>query len=121
MAAGSTTARWRASGRASRSPQSASPTTGSGSTPFPISTMTNGSTGCSPPQDRSGASPMRLLFLGDVVGRSGRQAVVAKLPGLRARYKLDFVAVNAENAAGGFGITEAILNDLIHAGADVVP
>jgi 2',3'-cyclic-nucleotide 2'-phosphodiesterase len=63
---------------------------------------------------------MRLLFLGDVVGRSGRQAVVAKLPGLRARYKLDFVAVNAENAAGGFGITEAILNDLIDAGADVV-
>ena len=63
---------------------------------------------------------MRLLFLGDVVGRSGRQAVVAKLPELRARYKLDFVAVNGENAAGGFGITESIVNDLIDAGADVV-
>jgi metallophosphoesterase (TIGR00282 family) len=63
---------------------------------------------------------MRLLFLGDIVGRTGRQAVIARLPELRARYKLDFVAVNAENAAGGFGITEAIHTDLIDAGADVV-
>jgi 2',3'-cyclic-nucleotide 2'-phosphodiesterase len=63
---------------------------------------------------------MRLLFLGDVVGRSGRQAVLAQLPGLRRRYQLDFVAVNAENAAGGFGITESILGDLLDAGADVV-
>jgi metallophosphoesterase (TIGR00282 family) len=63
---------------------------------------------------------MRLLFLGDVVGRSGRQAVLAQLPGLRQRYKLDFVAVNAENAAGGFGITESILGDLLDAGADAV-
>jgi metallophosphoesterase (TIGR00282 family) len=63
---------------------------------------------------------MRLLFLGDVVGRSGRQAVVAQLPRLRARYKLDFVAINGENAAGGFGITESILTELLDAGADVV-
>jgi metallophosphoesterase (TIGR00282 family) len=63
---------------------------------------------------------MRLLFLGDVVGRTGRQAVISRLPELRARYRLDFVAVNAENAAGGFGITEAILADLLDAGADVV-
>ena len=63
---------------------------------------------------------MRLLFLGDVVGRSGRQAVLEALPGLRARYELDFVAINGENAAGGFGITEAILEDLLGAGADVV-
>jgi len=63
---------------------------------------------------------MRLLFLGDVVGRPGRQAVTSRLPELRQRYKLDFVAVNAENAAGGFGITEAICNELIDAGADVV-
>src|SRR5262245_24816387 len=63
---------------------------------------------------------MRLLFLGDVVGRAGRQAVVRQLPQLRKRYKLDFVAVNGENAAGGFGITEAICNDLLDAGADVV-
>jgi metallophosphoesterase (TIGR00282 family) len=63
---------------------------------------------------------MRLLFLGDVVGRSGRQAVLAQLPGLRRRYQLDFVAVNAEDAAGGFGITESILGDLLDAGADAV-
>ena len=63
---------------------------------------------------------MRLLFLGDVVGRSGRNAVIAQLPHLRARYKLDFVAVNGENAAGGFGITEPILEELLGAGADVV-
>jgi 2',3'-cyclic-nucleotide 2'-phosphodiesterase len=63
---------------------------------------------------------MRLLFLGDVVGRAGRQAVVEQLPKLRTRYKLDFVAVNGENAAGGFGITEAILEELLAAGADVV-
>jgi metallophosphoesterase (TIGR00282 family) len=63
---------------------------------------------------------MRLLFLGDVVGRSGRRAVLEELPRLRKRYKLDFVAINGENAAGGFGITEAILEELLDAGADVV-
>jgi metallophosphoesterase (TIGR00282 family) len=63
---------------------------------------------------------VRLLFLGDVVGRSGRNAVAATLPGLRERMKLDFVVVNGENAAGGFGITEPILLDLLDAGADVV-
>lgn len=63
---------------------------------------------------------MRFLFLGDVVGRSGRKAVIEQLPGLRRRYRLDFVVVNGENAAGGFGITEAVLQDLLDAGADVV-
>ncbi len=63
---------------------------------------------------------MRLLFLGDVVGRSGRQAVLQGLPKLRARYKLDFVVVNGENSAGGFGITEAIFEELRGAGADAV-
>jgi metallophosphoesterase (TIGR00282 family) len=63
---------------------------------------------------------MRLLFLGDVVGRAGRKAVVEGLPKLIARYKLDFVVVNGENAAGGFGITEALLRDLLDAGADAV-
>ncbi len=63
---------------------------------------------------------MRMLFLGDVVGRSGRTAVMEQLPGLRERYALDFVVVNGENAAGGFGITEPILNELLDAGADVV-
>jgi metallophosphoesterase (TIGR00282 family) len=63
---------------------------------------------------------MRILFLGDVVGRSGRAAVIERLPALRERYALDFVVVNGENAAGGFGITEPILIELFDAGADVV-
>ncbi|HEY7670071.1 MAG TPA: TIGR00282 family metallophosphoesterase [Hyphomicrobium sp.] len=63
---------------------------------------------------------MRLLVLGDIVGRSGRQAVIEALPGLKRRYALDFVVINGENAAGGFGITEAILEELIEAGADAV-
>lgn len=63
---------------------------------------------------------MRLLFIGDVVGRSGRKAVVEAIPVLRERYNLDFVIVNGENAAGGFGITESITEDLIDAGADAV-
>jgi len=63
---------------------------------------------------------MRLLFLGDVVGRSGRTAVCEALPGLIKQQALDFVVINGENSAGGFGITEAILQDLIDAGADCV-
>ncbi|MEL6325251.1 MAG: TIGR00282 family metallophosphoesterase [Pseudomonadota bacterium] len=61
---------------------------------------------------------MRLAFFGDVVGRPGRAAVVEHLPGLKARLGLDFVVVNAENAAGGFGLTEAIADELFAAGAD---
>lgn len=63
---------------------------------------------------------MRFLFLGDIVGRSGRNAVLERLPKLRADLKLDFVVINGENAAGGFGITEQIVEDLIDAGADVI-
>jgi hypothetical protein len=63
---------------------------------------------------------MRLLFLGDVVGRSGREALLERLPGLIADRRLDFVIVNGENAAGGFGITEAIHTAIVDAGADVV-
>jgi len=63
---------------------------------------------------------MRILFVGDVVGRSGRAIVVERLPGLIRDWKLDLVVVNGENAAGGFGITEVIYNDLIDAGADAV-
>ena len=63
---------------------------------------------------------MRLLFLGDMVGRSGRTAVVERLPGLIADFRLDFVIVNGENAAGGFGVTEAILQETLDAGCDVM-
>lgn len=63
---------------------------------------------------------MRILFVGDVVGRSGRAAVTEILPGLIRDWKLDLVVVNGENSAGGFGITEVIYQELLDAGADVV-
>jgi len=63
---------------------------------------------------------MRLLILGDVVGRSGRELVLRELPKLRERYDIDFAVVNGENSAGGFGISEGIFNQLRDAGADVV-
>ena len=55
---------------------------------------------------------MRLLFLGDVVGRHGRSALCEQLPALRERLAADFVIVNGENSAGGFGITEQIFHNL---------
>ena len=61
---------------------------------------------------------MRLAFFGDVVGKSGRDGLSDHLPGLRRDLKLDFVVVNAENAAGGFGITENTARELFMAGAD---
>ncbi len=63
---------------------------------------------------------MRILFIGDIVGRSGRAIVLERLPGLVRDWKLDFVAINGENAAGGFGITEAIYQELVDAGADAI-
>jgi 2',3'-cyclic-nucleotide 2'-phosphodiesterase len=63
---------------------------------------------------------MRILFIGDVVGRSGRAILLERLGGLVADWKLDFVVVNGENAAGGFGITEAIYQEFVDAGADVI-
>ncbi len=63
---------------------------------------------------------MRLIFLGDVVGKSGREAVYQELPLLRERYKPDLVVVNGENAAHGFGISEDIYLKLLAVGADVV-
>ena len=63
---------------------------------------------------------MRILFLGDIVGRPGRKAFVDQVPHLRERWKLDCLVVNAENSAGGFGITEIIYNELIDAGADAI-
>ena len=63
---------------------------------------------------------MRILFIGDIVGRTGRAVVLEHMPRLIADWKLDLVVVNGENAAGGFGITEAIYNELIEAGADAI-
>lgn len=63
---------------------------------------------------------MRILFVGDVVGRAGRTAISEYLPGMIRDWALDLVIVNGENAAGGFGITEAIYQELIDAGADAI-
>ena len=63
---------------------------------------------------------LTILFLGDIVGQSGRAAVIARLPDLKAKYALDFVIVNGENAAGGRGITGKITIDLLRAGVSVI-
>ena len=61
---------------------------------------------------------MRLAFFGDVIGRAGREALAVHLPALRRRLGLEFVVVNAENAAAGFGITAKTAEELFEAGAD---
>ena len=61
---------------------------------------------------------MRILFLGDVMGRAGRAAVVEHLPGLRRDWRLDFVVVNGENATGGMGLSGDHARALLAAGAD---
>ena len=63
---------------------------------------------------------MRLLFCGDIVGRPGRNVVVEHMPRLRRDLALDFVVVNGENAAHGFGITDTICAELYAAGVDIV-
>jgi 2',3'-cyclic-nucleotide 2'-phosphodiesterase len=63
---------------------------------------------------------MRLLFCGDLVGRAGRVALIEILPRLRQALSLDFVVVNGENAAGGFGITEQICQQLYSVGVDAI-
>ncbi|MPZ56706.1 MAG: TIGR00282 family metallophosphoesterase [Rhizobiales bacterium] len=63
---------------------------------------------------------MRILFVGDIVGRSGRKVVLERLPGLIADWKLDCVIANGENAAGGFGITEVIYCAVVDAGVDAI-
>ncbi len=63
---------------------------------------------------------VRILFVGDVVGSAGRRTLLAVLPRLRERTRIDFVVVNAENAAGGHGITSKIARELFAAGVDVI-
>lgn len=63
---------------------------------------------------------MRLLFLGDIVGRAGRDALTSQLPGLRERLSLDLVVVNGENASHGFGLAPDMARAFLAAGADVV-
>ena len=63
---------------------------------------------------------MKLLFCGDIVGRPGREVVLREVPQLRRQFGLDFVIANGENAAGGFGITRKICDELFAAGVDVI-
>lgn len=60
---------------------------------------------------------MKILFLGDIVGRSGREGVAAHLPALRAKYAPDAIVINAENAASGYGLTLKIAEELFALGA----
>jgi metallophosphoesterase (TIGR00282 family) len=63
---------------------------------------------------------MRILFIGDIIGRPGREVLEIELPRLIDRLSLDFVIANGENAAGGFGITRAIANDFFALGVDCI-
>ncbi|MCH2037299.1 MAG: TIGR00282 family metallophosphoesterase [Rickettsiales bacterium] len=63
---------------------------------------------------------MKLLFLGDVVGKSGRNVVREQLPPLRTQLKPDFVIINGENASGGNGINQRDCNLLLESGADII-
>ncbi|MDA8253300.1 MAG: YmdB family metallophosphoesterase, partial [Rhodospirillales bacterium] len=63
---------------------------------------------------------MHILFLGDVVGRTGRDAVIAALPRLRSALRADLVVVNAENASHGFGLAPEMARALFDAGADAI-
>ncbi len=63
---------------------------------------------------------MHILFLGDIIGKPGRDVVAAELAGLRTRLKLDLVIANGENAAGGFGLTRAIAQEFFALGIDVI-
>lgn len=63
---------------------------------------------------------MRILFISDIFGRPGREALISRLPDLQENYQPDFVVANAENAAAGAGITSKICRKLLEAGVDVI-
>ena len=63
---------------------------------------------------------MRVLICGDIVGKAGRNAIRRELPSLKKKKKLDFVLVNGENAANGFGITKKICEEFYSIGVDVI-
>lgn len=63
---------------------------------------------------------MRVIAIGDIVGRPGRKAIERLLPGLRAEYQPDLIIANAENAAGGNGLTREVADELLRAGIDVL-
>ena len=63
---------------------------------------------------------IKLLFIGDIIGRPGRQAVASLLPGLKSEHAFDLVIANGENAAGGFGLTPKVADEIFGLGVDVI-
>ena len=64
---------------------------------------------------------MRILFIGDIMGRPGREAAAAEIPKLREECGgFDFIIANGENSAGGFGLTEKVMKELFAAGVDIL-
>jgi len=63
---------------------------------------------------------MKILMVGDIVGKPGRKILRRVLPELKRELELDFVVVNGENAAAGFGTTEATASEIFDAGANVI-
>lgn len=63
---------------------------------------------------------MKILFIGDIVGKPGRRALKEGLPSLIDRHKIDFVIANAENAAGGFGVTKPVVEEILSIGVNIL-
>lgn len=63
---------------------------------------------------------MNILVIADIVGRPGRRAIKGLLPGIQKEHNIDFIIANAENAAGGRGLTRQVLNELLNSGIDVL-
>jgi metallophosphoesterase (TIGR00282 family) len=63
---------------------------------------------------------MKVLFIGDIVGKVGRSAVKSLLPSLTNVHNIDLVIANGENIAGGFGLTEALVVEMLNAGVDII-
>lgn len=63
---------------------------------------------------------LKILFIGDIVGKPGRTIIKSALPKLVSSHEIDFIIANGENAAGGFGITEQVANEIFNFGIDVI-
>ena len=63
---------------------------------------------------------MKIIFIGDIVGRSGREAILNNLPILKKKFKPDVIVANAENAASGYGLTKKFANEFFDQGIDAL-
>jgi len=63
---------------------------------------------------------MKIIFIGDIVGKNGREAVIKNIPDLRSKYQSDVIICNAENASAGYGLTKKIALDLFESGIDAI-